>query len=212
MLKSLTESQNHHNLKASAAAAAAATAATAAAAAAAVIRPTSLGNSRIPQPLTSYLICFSLSHHFQSKSKVSESLAVPKTQLVSPNSFPIRIEIHASSSDGSSEGHGLPVVGSPMLAAHSWDRSTTVVDTWKINILNLRIHLERKRKIIWTNSPFSGSSCESLGVCLLHLLFVSLLSVSQVSWVQYDMKNHDTVDGFQRNPATTTQHVQNPLK
>ena len=61
---------------------------------------------------------------------MSESLDVPKTQLVSHDSFPIRIEIHARSSHGSSDGHGLPVVGSPMLAAwamlaHSWDRTKT---------------------------------------------------------------------------------------
>ena len=88
---------------------------------AAVIRPTSPGNSPIPRPLTSYLSCFSLSHHFQSKGKVSESLDVLKTQVVSLDSFPIRIEIHACSSDGSNR----LVMECPSLAVHSWDRPTT---------------------------------------------------------------------------------------
>ena len=82
---------------------------------------------------------------------MSESLDVPKTQLVSHDSFPIRIEIHARSSHGSSDGHGLPVVGSPMLAAwamlaHSGTEqkpTSTVVHPWKMNILTLRILPER---------------------------------------------------------------------
>lgn len=94
-------------------------------------------------------------------------------------------------------GHGVPVVGGTQLGQTNdrlqrwYTRGRWTFWTWEYT-------LKGKGKSSEPIHHFHVPAVNLWGCvfCISHLFYCFLYL--QVSWVQYDMKNHDTVDGFQK--------------